>query len=186
MIDEVSATAKAGEKVNGHLGLDFIDLADIKPDPEALDLVPGDFALQNQVLPLKQDGEVLIVLIGSIEKLRAVDDLGILVGKPVQAALADPNLIRERIEDRFLEGMIADLPGEESTIIDADDSTAGAASPQAECDDLEGARPRCLPAAARCLPSRVHDDAEEAELRVAQGCSRAPDQRAGDQRIHSG
>lgn len=123
MIDEVSATAKAGEKVNGHLGLDFIDLADIKPDPEALDLVPGDFALQNQVLPLKQDGEILIVLIGSIEKLRAVDDLGILVGKPVQAALADPSLIRERIEDRFLEGMIADLPGEESTIIDADDST---------------------------------------------------------------
>jgi type II secretion system protein E len=111
---------KAG--MNGHLGLEFVDLIDVKPDPEALNLVPGDFALQNQVLPLRLDGQVLVVLIGAIEKLRAVDDLGVLIGMPVRPALADPMLIRQKIEDRFLEGMIAELPGEDMTI-DVGDET---------------------------------------------------------------
>ncbi|MCH8978109.1 MAG: Flp pilus assembly complex ATPase component TadA [Armatimonadetes bacterium] len=123
MTSRLSAKAQTGESLNGHLGLEFVDLADVKPDPEALDLVPGDFALENQVLPLRQDGDVLVAAIGSIEKLRAVDDLGVLLGVPVRAVIADPALIRERIEDRFLEGMIADLPGEETTTIDADDTT---------------------------------------------------------------
>jgi type II secretion system protein E len=116
--------AKAAVEIggNGHLGLEFFDLLDIKPDPEVLDLIPGDFALQNQVLPLRQDGEVLVVLIGGIERLRAVDDLGVLLGVPVRPALADPMLIRQRIEDRFLEGMIADLPGEELSIDVGDDT----------------------------------------------------------------
>jgi type II secretion system protein E len=121
MIDELKIqAAKAG--MNGHLGLEFVDLIDVKPDPEALDLVPGDFALQNQVLPLRRDGDVLVVLIGAIEKLRCVDDLGVLIGTPVRPALADPILIRQKIEDRFLEGMIAELPGEDLTI-DAGDET---------------------------------------------------------------
>ena len=121
MINELSLQGtKAG--MNGHLGLEFVDLIDVKPDSEALNLVPGDFALQNQVLPLRKDGEVLVVLIGAIEKLRAVDDLGVLIGLPVRAALADPVLIRQKIEDRFLEGMIAELPGEELSI-EAGDET---------------------------------------------------------------
>ena len=109
MIDELTQqAAKAG--MNGHLGLEFVDLIDVKPDPEALNLVPGDFALQNQVLPLRKDGAVLVVLIGAIEKLRAVDDLGVLIGMPVRPALADPMLIRQKIEDRFLELAGADTP----------------------------------------------------------------------------
>ena len=123
MIDKATAESKAEESVNGHLGLEFIDLEEVKPNPEAMDLVPGEFALQNQVLPLRQDGDVLVVLIGSIETLRAVDDLGVLLNRPVRAALADPGLIRTRIEDRFLEGMIAELPGQESNLIDEGDVT---------------------------------------------------------------
>lgn len=123
MLDDLNVAEKTGEGQNGHLGLEFVDLADVKPDPEALDLVPGEFALQNQVLPLRQDGAVLVVLIGSIERLRAVDDLGVLLGQPVRAALADPALIRTRIEDRFLEGMLAELPGDESTMIEEGDVT---------------------------------------------------------------
>ena len=111
---------KAG--MNGHLGLEFVDLIDVKPDPDVLDLIPGDFALQNQVLPLRKDGDVLVVLIGSIEKLRASDDLGVLLGLPVRAALADPGLIKQKIEDRFLEGMIAELPADEM-MIEAGDET---------------------------------------------------------------
>lgn len=113
----------AAVQMNGHLGLEFVDLADVKPDPEVLDLVPPDFALKNQVLPLRRDGRVLVVVIGAIEKLQAADDLGVLLGTPVRAALADPALIRQKIEDKFLEGMIAELPGEDLGVIDAGDET---------------------------------------------------------------
>ena len=54
MISRLSAKAQAGASLNGHLGLAFVDLADVQPDPEALDLVPCDFALAHQVLPLRQ------------------------------------------------------------------------------------------------------------------------------------
>ncbi|HXH60062.1 MAG TPA: ATPase, T2SS/T4P/T4SS family [Fimbriimonadaceae bacterium] len=119
----ISQATPNGKVVDGHLGLEFVDLVDVKPDPEALDLVPGDFALQNQVLPLRMDGDVMVALIGSIEKLRAADDLGVLLGIPVRAALADPALIRQKIEDRFLEGMIAGLPGEDASATEVAEST---------------------------------------------------------------
>ncbi len=121
MLDQAATLGSNKTGMNGHFGLEFVDLIDIKPDSEALDLVPGNFALQNQVLPLRKDGDVLVVLIGSIERLQSVDDLGVLLGLPVRPALADPALIRQKIEDRFLEGMIAELPGDESAMEVGDD-----------------------------------------------------------------
>ena len=124
MIDDVKVRAKEGQSTdNGRLGLEFIDLDEVKPQPEALDMVSGDFALNHQVLPMRIDGETLVVAIGGIDSLRAADDLGVLTGKPIQPVLADPILIRQRIEDRFLEGMIADLPGDDAGVIDVDETT---------------------------------------------------------------
>lgn len=123
MNDATSSLNPVAVGSNGHLGLEFVDLTDVKPDPEALDLVPAEFALKNQVLPLRKDGRVLVVLISGIERLQSADDLGVLLGIPVRAALADPALIRQKIEDRFLEGMIADLPVEELGVLDTGDET---------------------------------------------------------------
>jgi type II secretory ATPase GspE/PulE/Tfp pilus assembly ATPase PilB-like protein len=108
---------------NGALaGLPFIDLEEVKPDPAAVERAPGDFALRNQVLPIREEDGVLLVAIGSLSSLQAVDDLGVLLGAPVRAVLAQPNLIRERIEERFLEGMLQHLPSEESLPAEIDDS----------------------------------------------------------------
>ena len=124
MIDDVKVRAKEGQSTdNGRLGLEFVDLDEVKPQSEALDMVSGDFALNHQVLPLRLEGDTLVVAIGGIDSLRAADDLGVLTGKPIQPVLADPILIRQRIEDRFLEGMIADLPGDEAGVIDVDETT---------------------------------------------------------------
>src|SRR5688572_5804614 len=82
-------------------GFEFVDLQIVKPEESAMMLAPGDFALKNQVLPMAMDGEVLIVAMGSLASLTSVDDLGILIHKPVRAVLADPNLIKERIEEYF-------------------------------------------------------------------------------------
>jgi type II secretion system protein E len=105
-------------------GLQSIDLEETKPRPEAMELAPGEYALQHQVLPISIENGVLVVAIGSTASLQAVDDLGILIGKPVRAVLAEASLIRERIEEHFLEGILANLPGGEE-----------AAAATAEIDD---------------------------------------------------
>ncbi len=99
-----------------------VDLNLVKPDPEAIAMAPGEFALKNQILPMALDGETLVVAMGSIEALPAVDDLGILIGRPVMPVLGDPNLIREKIEEFFLERILQGLPSEEGAT-EIDDST---------------------------------------------------------------
>ena len=103
--------------------LPSVDLENVKPDPSVLDLVPGEYALKHQVLPLALEEGVLIVAVGGIEHLQAVDDLGILLQKPVRAVQASPQLIRDRIEERFLEGILSQLPGDDGGGADFEDST---------------------------------------------------------------
>jgi general secretion pathway protein E len=103
-------------------GLDFVDLSEVKPDESALRMAPGDFALKHQVLPMRLEDGVLLVAMGSLASLTAVDDLGILIHLPVRPILADAQLIRERIEEYFLEKILEQLPGEDSAT-EIDDST---------------------------------------------------------------
>src|SRR5437660_7462372 len=70
--------------------------------------------------------------------------------------------------------------------IDADDPTIGPSRPQDEAVEDEDARAEGLAPATGGLHARVHDDAEEAELRASEGRSRAPDRWVGGQRLHPG
>ncbi len=106
------------------LGLPFFDLTELKPDPLAVDLVPGDYALKYQVLPVTIEGGVLTCAIGGLDGIQALDDLGILLDRPVRAVLADPQLIRDRIEERFLEEILSQIPTEDSAgFTEIDEST---------------------------------------------------------------
>lgn len=102
------------------LGLESVDLSEVKAEAEALALAPPEFALKHQVLPLRLEGEVLVAAIGSPAALPALDDLSVMLGRPVTPVLADPALIKDRIEDRFLSGMLQDLPGQQDDVIDAE------------------------------------------------------------------
>ncbi len=115
---------------NGHNGangvgawLPKVDLAETAVDHAAAEMIPGDFALKHQVLPIGEEEGVLIVAIGSASGLKAVDDLSVLLGKSVRAVLADPTIIRERIEERFIEEIMKGLPGDEAGYSEIDDST---------------------------------------------------------------
>lgn len=119
----ISPAQAAHDAANGVAGMPYVDLEEVKPDPQSVGLAPGDFALKHQILPMREEGGVLIVAIGALGALQAVDDLGILLGKPVKAVLASPQLLRERIEERFLEGMLETLPGEDSLPAEIDDTT---------------------------------------------------------------
>ncbi len=92
-------------------GFEWVALEEVKPSEAALRLAPGDFALKHQVLPLAVEGNVLVVAIGAPESLAAADDLGVLLQMPTRAVLAAPALVREKIEEIFLERILAGLPG---------------------------------------------------------------------------
>ncbi|MEO7715074.1 MAG: GspE/PulE family protein [Capsulimonas sp.] len=106
-------------------GFEWVDLELVKPTEEAIRLSPGDFALKNQVLPLSVEDGVLVAAIGAPEALVAVDELGLLIRMPTRAVLASPAFVREKIEEIFLERILAGLPGESenSTLAEADDTT---------------------------------------------------------------
>jgi len=106
-------------------GLPTVDLEVTKPEEAAMNLAPGEFALKHQVLPLTLDGDTLVVAIGGITSLPAVDDLGILANRPVRPVLADSTMIKERIEEYFLERILAGIPSEEAgtAIAEVDDTT---------------------------------------------------------------
>jgi type II secretion system protein E len=106
-------------------GFDWIDLEEVKPDEEAVLLAPGDFALKNQLLPISKENGVLIVAIGAPETLSAVDELGVLLKAPMRAVLASPSVLREKIEEIFLEKILANLSGQndQSTITEVDETT---------------------------------------------------------------
>lgn len=95
--------------------LRFLDLSVDKPDPEVVALTPGDFALKYQTLPVRRERGIVLVAIPNESSMAAVDDLGVLIGQPVRAVLADPSKIRDEIEERFLEKILAGLPQQEGS-----------------------------------------------------------------------
>ena len=109
------------------IGFETIDLGEVKPTDEAIRHAPGDFALKYQALPIAIEDGVLVVAIGSPSSLGAVDDLGTLLHMPTRAVLADPAMVREKIEEVFLEKILAGVAGghadEEGVASEVDDST---------------------------------------------------------------
>lgn len=102
------------------IGIPFEDIELVKPQPEAIEMVPREFAVHNQVLPLAILEDSLKVAIGSLDRLPATDDLSVLINKNISVVLADPGQIRDKLEARFLEGMLGEMAGPDETFIDAE------------------------------------------------------------------
>ncbi len=104
-------------------GIESLDITEVKSDETALLLPPGEFALKHQILPLYFEDETLVVAIGDLSSLAATDDLSILLNVPVRPVVADANIVKERIEEFFLERILSTLPGEDASAQDAEDIT---------------------------------------------------------------
>ena len=122
MSADLEATVSPLSGPAGSRSLRYVDLSVFKPSPEALALAPGEFALKRQVLPLFIERGVLYVAIGSEASLGAIDDLGVLLDRPIRGVLADPILIREQIEERFIENILAGLPTDEGPYTEIDEN----------------------------------------------------------------
>lgn len=149
-------------------GFEYVDLNLVKPDPVAMALAPGDFALKHQVLPMGFDGETLVVAMGSPLSLGAVDDLGILIQRPVQPVLADPALVKDRIEDYFIERMLQQAASEEggATEITEDTTDLNDLTRMASESQVVGMVNAIFAQAVRDSASDIHIEPYEKEMKV--------------------
>jgi type IV pilus assembly protein PilB len=92
-------------------GLKVVNLEEVKPQPEATQLVPETMATVYKIIPLSFKDKVLVVAMGDPSNLPAIDDLRNLLGiSDVQVQLAPPKWIAESIPKFYA--------GKEESIVD--------------------------------------------------------------------
>jgi type II secretion system protein E len=97
------------QAISEYLGLPVVSLAETPPDPAAVGLVPREFALRRQALPLAVDEGTLTVALGNPMDLQLVDDLRLATGMVVRAVVAPAAEIRRALEQLAMEQMIQDV-----------------------------------------------------------------------------
>jgi len=107
-------------------GLKSVDLAQVTPASEALELVDGATAHAYSVLPVSVQNGKLLVAISDPLNTAVLEDLHFTTGMEIEGAIADAKAIEERVKELY---------GEEESLSD----TIAAAARQAADGDVESA-----------------------------------------------
>jgi type II secretion system protein E len=96
----------------------IVDLNEEPPDAAALEIVPSEFALRHQLIPLHQnDGSLTIAMANPLD-IQAMDDLRLLTGLDIAPMLAAPAEIRRLCEQVYMSRMIQGVQQAERAIED--------------------------------------------------------------------
>ena len=98
----------------------IVDLAKEPPETDALELVPSEFALRHQLIPLHRNDSQLVVAMADPLDIHAMDDLRLLTGLDVAPMLASASDIRRLGEQSYMSRMIQDVKEAERSIDDED------------------------------------------------------------------
>src|SRR5262249_32652074 len=94
-----------------HHGMNILDMEDVKPTPEAMQLVPETMATVYKCLPLTLKDKVLTVILSDPSNPAALDDLRNFLGvKEVKALCSPPKIVEESIAKFYA--------GKEESILD--------------------------------------------------------------------
>ncbi|HLV80783.1 MAG TPA: type II secretion system ATPase GspE [Chthonomonadaceae bacterium] len=96
----------------------LIDLVQEPPDPEAVEMVPSEFALRHQLIPLRRRNGHLSVAMADPIDVHAIDDMRLLTGLDIVPMLASPADIRRLCEQFYMSRMIQDVQEAERAIED--------------------------------------------------------------------
>jgi type IV pilus assembly protein PilB len=91
-------------------GMETVDLSQERPTEEAIGTIDGSAAHAYGVLPLRLEGDVLLVALADPMNTAVLEDLSFTTGYETRAVVADGELIRS---------LVLELYGEESTLADA-------------------------------------------------------------------
>ncbi|MEJ2287863.1 MAG: ATPase, T2SS/T4P/T4SS family [Deinococcales bacterium] len=85
------------------LGYEFIDDG-VKVDPYAVSLVPEQTARRYQAMPIRLDGNTLVVAMKDPRHVFALDDIRLITGKEIQPAVATEDTLARTINRFYHEG----------------------------------------------------------------------------------
>lgn len=103
-------------------GLEVVPLRTVEVPADVLGLVPSEFAVARQVLPLSVDGECLQVAVSDPLDLASQDDLQMLTGMAIRPVLALPSEIRRATERFYLARMLQDAEARDADDLGADEA----------------------------------------------------------------
>jgi type II secretion system protein E len=95
-----------------------IDLTSTPPDPEAIQIVPSEFALRHHLLPIRQEDHTLTVAMADPLDIQSIDDLRLLTGYSVVPMLASPSEIRRAAEQLYMRQMLEGVQAVEQVAAD--------------------------------------------------------------------
>jgi type IV pilus assembly protein PilB len=78
-----------------------VDLERVRLDPRILKLIPGDFAVKHQVLPLRRVGRTLTVAMANPTDLGVIDDLKFLTRLDIEPVIAGDFTLKRIIEREY-------------------------------------------------------------------------------------
>ena len=99
----------------------IVDLNQEPPDSEALGIVPSEFAMRHNLIPLRRNDETLVVAMADPLDIHAMDDLRLLTGLDVAPMLASQSDIRRLCEQYYMSRMLQDVK-EAERAVDEDDN----------------------------------------------------------------
>lgn len=116
VLDELgfASETRIAQAVAEQMGLAFIDIGSYDVDPNAATLISSDLMRKHVVLPVKLEGDDLVVAMADPANIFAIDDLRIVTRKEIRAVVAAESDLSVAI-DRFnsnqtnVDDMIGDL-----------------------------------------------------------------------------
>lgn len=94
------------ETVARHLGLNYINLENIKPDENLIKVMPEALARQNRAVPIMIENDTLHVAMIEPTDLYAVDQIQLHTGLPLEIYLSSPQEIDEALNRIYIERKI--------------------------------------------------------------------------------
>lgn len=91
------------------LGLEYLPQLERDINADLLAMVPGEFAMRHQVLPISEQDHTLVVAMADPFDISVLDDLRLLTGREVRAVVSNPRRISEAIEQCYMEKMFRDI-----------------------------------------------------------------------------
>ena len=86
-------------------GMDFIDLAQVTPLPDVVELIPHDIARRYRTVPVAERDGTLVLAIADPMDFEAFDSIGFILKRPVEFVCAVPELIIEKLEILYPQGL---------------------------------------------------------------------------------
>jgi type IV pilus assembly protein PilB len=93
-----AAEEAAARSLAARYQLDYVDVASFAPDPEILQSVPVELMFRYTFLPYRVEAGRLVLVMADPTDIPVVDELSLLLRRPVQPAVGTPSAIQEALK----------------------------------------------------------------------------------------